>query len=153
MLEQREKNFHRIELNENNRNFFKRYITSKEAERYRSNPVDIDYKSNRLIISNYKVIKDFIEDAYSNFWNEVYSNKDAYITDLFDVLKHKFFMVVIKVKNKKTSYLIFETLNDRGLILEDYENIKNHILGRSYEKYFEIEDMWNLMIKSYGRNF
>ena len=142
------KEFHKLSLNKNNKDFFRKYLTSDRAEEARAELRNIDEGSNKLIFSAFNIIKEEINKRYSSGLEDI--SKDAYISNILELIKGKITLVKIVVNNKKTSNTIFETLNDRGKTLEDHENIKNHVYGRAFKNPEEIESSWDSLVDSYG---
>lgn len=141
----KEKN--KLQLNKNNKDFFEKYITSSRSNEARKN-WQVNDGSNKLIQSAFNIIKKEIEENHDQK-----INYDSYITSILNLLKDKISVVQIKVDNKKTSNTIFETLNDRGKVLETHENIKNHIYGRSFKNVNDIEMTWDRMVRMYSKKF
>lgn len=150
--EENRKTFDRLILNKNNQTFFRNYIVDERSEEYRNNCVkDDDFRRNQQIVSNFKVIREILDKEYEKEKNK---SKKKFILELLTLLETKIYLIVIEVENERSSYRIFETLNDRGMQLSDYENIKNYIFGRSYSlSYNTIVNMWHSMIGTYGKKF
>lgn len=135
---------HKIELNKNNLEFFKRYVTSRMSEEERGEKWEYKEKGcNELIFKSYNEIKKAL-------LNEIKEIDDKKIERIEKALLDNFFLVKIVVPNEQMANKIFETLNDRGRILKTHENIKNHIFGRITFEFDVLRDKWNGLLRLYG---
>ena len=135
---------HKLELNKNNLEFFRRYITCRLAENERGEDWKYNEKDcNEFIFKAYKEIKRTILD-------EIGEVNDETIEKIEGALLDSFHLVNITVPNEQMANKIFETLNDRGRILKTHENIKNHIFGRVNFEFEVLRDKWNGLLRLYG---
>jgi uncharacterized protein with ParB-like and HNH nuclease domain len=54
-------------------------------------------------------------------------------------------VILVRVPDEVSAYVIFETLNDRGLTLATTDLIKNYLFGRSGKKIDEVQQRWITM--------
>jgi len=135
---------HKVELNKNNLEFFKRYITSRRSEEERGEKWEHKEKDcNELVFKSYNEIK-------KSLVNEIKELGDKKIEQIEKALLDNFYLVKITVPNEQMANKIFETLNDRGRMLKTHENIKNHIFGRITFEFDVLRDKWNSLLKLYG---
>ncbi|MEJ2763707.1 DUF262 domain-containing HNH endonuclease family protein [Photobacterium sp. MCCC 1A19761] len=109
----------KIELNETNNPFFSTYLTNFR------NPVNIksEVKSNKLLWKCFGYFKAMLLD-------EVYKNDDvATLVDFVEFMSDSLLFIQITATDDLSAYLIFETLNDRGLDLSVTDLLKNYLFS------------------------
>ena len=60
-------------------------------------------------------------------------------------LEHKAVVVLVRVPSGANAYKMFETLNDRGLRTSQADLIKNHLFGKSGNRFAEVQSRWSYM--------
>jgi hypothetical protein len=95
------------------------------------------HKSNKLMIESYILLYDKIEERASKSLDFIES-----LIQIEECIRDKFNSIVISVADESNSYLIFETLNNRGLELSVADLLKNHLFSKSSEKLPEIQRKW-----------
>lgn len=144
----------KLTLGEVNKVFFKEYIINsynlgkgKKDEIIRDFKGDKRYKLNKPIIDAYNIIKTYFDEKISNL-----SDDDAYLLlkDYQNFILRKLEIVKIEVKDDADAFLIFETLNDRGLALSSVDLIKNKLFKNcsSVEDFNDIKILWSDMISN-----
>ena len=63
-----------------------------------------------------------------------------------DFIDGKLKVVTIIVPEDSNAYTIFETLNDRGLVLAQIDLIKNYLYSKSGSRLDEVQTNWNELI-------
>lgn len=127
----------KIELNEINNPFFSTYLTNFR------NPVNIraEVKSNKLLLKCFTYFKSMI-------LNEVYKNDE--VSDLIgfvEFVSDSLLFIQITATDDLSAYLIFETLNDRGLELSVTDLLKNYLFSIvSDGDKSHIKNIWNITI-------
>lgn len=140
----------KLSLTEINNKMFTLYFGDIQSEGNRKASIDKEKfsGSNELIYVAYRKIHKYIKDHISSLsypQEELSKIKRC----LLENLK---FIEIISFKNREI-YLIFETLNDRGMLLKPFEMIKNHILGKAKnEDVKTLEILWEEIIKDYSYN-
>ena len=139
----------KISLTGINREKFILYFACLKAEENRKSSNFIRKKftgSNLLLYLAYVEILNYIK-------REISKNKNPLIElsrikkALLESIK---FVEITAIKNREI-YLIFETLNDRGMLLKTFEMIKNHIFGRGNLKdKVTLEILWKNIIKDFS---
>jgi len=75
--------------------------------------------------------------------------------ELFNLAKYlrdRVKIVAMNVASTANAYVIFETLNDRGLDLSVMDLVKNHLFGRSGSRLEEVQSNWiNMLSNTAGR--
>lgn len=97
-----------------------------------------------------------IADAYAFLNSQVQSDADAAGTgwaerlfDWLDFLDQRVRVIVIDVPSEADAFLIFETLNDRGLALTIADLLKNYFLGLARQNANEVETRWLSMVAAF----
>jgi hypothetical protein len=70
--------------------------------------------------------------------------------DLANYLRDKTTVVVMNVASTANAYVIFESLNDRGLDLSVLDLVKNHLFGRAGGHLAEVQANWMRMTANLG---
>lgn len=129
-------------LNENNNQFFSRYIIQMET-----------LKTTRGLNSSdkllYSALKYFHEKLKNDFKDKTGFEIASYLTDtVADKLK----FIQIKVENELNAYTLFETLNARGIELTSTDLLKNYIFSQVKTKtdLELIQKDWNKISSSVG---
>ncbi|MEG3755505.1 DUF262 domain-containing HNH endonuclease family protein [Psychromonas arctica] len=109
----------KIELNESNNPFFSTYITNFRK------PVNIKstIKSNKLLFDCFNYYKELIKEEI--FMDEDVSSLISFVEYVSDSL----LFIQITATDDLSAYLIFETLNDRGLDLSVTDLLKNYLFS------------------------
>ncbi len=121
----------KLKLGEANKEFFKNYIVdSWNKSDQEKDLIKKDFKNrnnlkvNMPIINAYGHICKVIENKMKNLSA---SQAFSYIKEYHNTILDKFEVVEIEVENDVDAFLIFETLNDRGLELSAVDLIKNKL--------------------------
>lgn len=109
----------KIQLNEHNNPFFSTYITNgRKVNNLRS-----EHKSNKQLMSCFDYFKKKIKDEILK--NDDIENLIAFVEYISDNL----LFIKISATDDLSAYLIFETLNDRGLDLSVTDLLKNYLFS------------------------
>jgi hypothetical protein len=73
------------------------------------------------------------------------NNPDKQIFSRVDYLSKSTRVVLVRVPDEVSAFVIFETLNDRGLTLATTDLIKNYLFGKSGTKIGEVQQRWITM--------
>jgi len=65
------------------------------------------------------------------------------LIELEECIRDKVVSILISVVDEANSYLIFETLNDRGLDLSVADLLKNYFFSRASDKIKEVQKKWS----------
>jgi uncharacterized protein with ParB-like and HNH nuclease domain len=103
-------------------------------------------KSNKLLINAYLQL-------YQNVKQHI--SKEGilaeYLVEIIECIRDKLVIILISVADEANAYLIFETLNDRGLDLSLSDLLKNYIFSKADTKLQEIQKKWEAINRSVGR--
>ena len=129
----------KLVLNDKNNQFYQEnIIDTKKLDILRnlSKLKKID-KSNKLILDAYLLL-------YQRVKNRI-DKKGEFVEALIELeecIRDKMVSILISVADEANSYLIFETLNDRGLELSVADLLKNYLFSRGSDKIKEIQRKW-----------
>lgn len=130
-----EKEIPKLELSFQDNQYYENFIVNEN----RSFPVQ---KTSQ------EKIKNAFENALKYAKEELqYHHNDINILhDLMDFVDTKLKVVTIIVPEDSNAYTIFETLNDRGLVLAQIDLIKNYLYSKSGSRLNEVQANWNELI-------
>ncbi len=69
---------------------------------------------------------------------------------IMDALDNRVFVIRIDVKDDYNAFVLFETLNDRGLELSEADLLKNYLFSISGEQLLETQRNWDVMEENLG---
>jgi len=127
----------KIELNESNNPFFSTYLTNFRK------PVNIKstIKSNKLLFDCFNYYKELIKEEI--FIDEDVSSLISFVEYVSDSL----LFIQITATDDLSAYLIFETLNDRGLDLSVTDLLKNYLFSIVDETdKSHVKNIWDVTI-------
>jgi len=126
------------------------YREEDTKPRLKLNNIDNNFYFERLIkkqttYSPTKTSHQRLEEIY-NFLKEYITNKYKdnidELMDLLDFIKDKLLIIVVTVSDDVNAFTVFETLNDRGLILSQTDLIKNYLFDKGGDKIEEAQNSW-----------
>jgi uncharacterized protein with ParB-like and HNH nuclease domain len=124
-----EDNKQKLTLNNMDNDFyFKRIIENKTDTKQTK-------ESHKRILEAYNHAKSFVKNKYD-------SDKLNGIFDLVEFIDKKLKIIIVKVSDDVNAFTIFETLNDRGLILSQTDLIKNYLFNKSDDRIEESQEKW-----------
>jgi Protein of unknown function DUF262/Protein of unknown function (DUF1524) len=129
----------RLVLNERNNQFYQENIVEPRAISFLqdlSKKRNI-HKSNKLIIEAYLLLYKRIQDRMQKAGDVV-----EVLIELEECIRDKLVSILISVADEANSYLIFETLNDRGLDLSVADLLKNYLFSRACDRIKEVQSKW-----------
>ena len=97
--------------------------------------------SNLLICASMLYLRSEIRTRSST--NKKY---ETFLLELEDFIRDRVVMVLMLVRDEADAYLIFETLNDRGLDLSTSDLLKNYILGKAGNRLDAVRKQWEEMV-------
>ncbi|WP_226576422.1 DUF262 domain-containing protein [Microseira wollei] len=135
----------KLVLSEKNNQFFQDNIIEsknlaflRQLSRGLSKKKDADNKSNKLIVDAYLLLHKWVQER-----SEKVGQFEEVILELEECVKNQLISILISVADEANSYLIFETLNDRGLDLSVADLLKNYLFSRASEKLKEVQRKWD----------
>ncbi len=97
--------------------------------------------SNQLVCAAMQYVRSVIRE--SSTANKKY---ETFLLELEDFIRDRVVMVLMLVRDEADAYLIFETLNDRGLDLSTSDLLKNYILGKAGNRLDAVRKQWEEMV-------
>jgi uncharacterized protein with ParB-like and HNH nuclease domain len=125
----------KLRLNETDDDFFRKEVLSDTAV-LASGPIAAG-DSHKRIRSGFQAVKAFVTKHAKTTGNDV-----ALLMDWVEFLEKKAKVIIVKVPDEANAFIIFETLNDRGLDLSIGDLLKNYIFGRTENRIEEARANW-----------
>jgi hypothetical protein len=134
-------------LNKTDKTFYDNYIFHSRpiVEMRRLSDDEALSPSNRLLAACFC----FMHEKIAEFRGQDMSIEEIAST-IIESLNHRVFVIRIDVKDDYNAFLLFETLNDRGLELSEADLLKNHLFSISGERLGETQGNWELMEHNLG---
>lgn len=132
----------KLHLNDNNNQFFSRYIIQMQ-----------DLRTKRGLNSSDKLLYAALEYFYEQLQNDLKNKSGEEIASyLTNNIADKLKFIQIKVENELNAYTLFETLNARGIELTSTDLLKNYIFSQIETKtdLELIQKDWNKIASSVG---
>jgi hypothetical protein len=121
----------KLSLNETNDNFFQQIVLHREN--ISPHEKKLCAKTNKLILEAYTVITEKIRN-----WLDKFDDQESALLDFEEYISEKLNMIEIQVSDDSDAFIIFETLNDRGLDLAVADLVKNYLFslgGKNIDKF------------------
>lgn len=96
--------------------------------------------SNRLVVRAYLQLNATVHREMTQA-----TDSTDFLIQIMQCVSERFVAIVITVPNLEDAYLIFETLNDRGLELTVADLLKNHLFSRASNRLLEVKRAWEEM--------
>jgi len=125
-------------LNTEDRDFFERVVVKKEMG------VASTCQSQRLIGQAY----DFFESRIGEFCKNAGANWKVRLNAFVDFLDTQAQVILISVDSEADAFLIFETLNDRGVDLTIADLLKNFLFSKAGSRIEELKRLWALTVNN-----
>lgn len=127
----------RLALNEVDNELYQELIENRSAIEVARYP----RQSHKRLISAAKCLRDYIDDIC------VKSNdSDETLHEWLDYLELNLKVILVIAPDDSNAFVIFETLNDRGLELAISDLLKNYLFHRSGDKIEETKNRWLTMV-------
>ncbi|MBP9819467.1 DUF262 domain-containing protein [Candidatus Woesebacteria bacterium] len=122
-----------LNLNDNDNHFFFKRILKRE-------PVIPDKESHKKILETLNKCTEFIN-------SQVRTSNDPIkkILSILSFIEENLKIIIVTAPSDTNAYLIFETLNDRGLSLAISDLLKNYLYFQAGDRQDEIERSWIAM--------
>lgn len=135
----------KLVLNKNNKDYYsERIVNNANLESLKQDKSKKTLsRSNRRIANAYLVLHDAIQDKLSSGLSFI--DLLGQITTAVDNMVQ---VIRISVKDDYDAYLLFETLNDRGLALSVADLLKNYLFSQAEDRLPEVQDHWRQMAQS-----
>lgn len=127
-----EKNMPKLKLSDQDNQYYENYIVNED------HTFPVKKLSHEKIKYAFEKAISFTEDELKYHQNDI--NR---LHDLMDFIDKKLKVVTIIVPEDSNAYTIFETLNDRGLVLAQIDLVKNYLYSKSVSRLTEVQTHWN----------
>jgi hypothetical protein len=128
----------RLKLNVDDNDLFRALITKDSADHL---PVPSRPSHERLLAAYVQA-----QSHVANIVAIVDANDHGDTLDRWvSFLELRALVVLLRVPDDADAYKMFETLNDRGLRTSQADLIKNHLFGRSGDRFSEVQSRWSYM--------
>src|SRR5262245_58713514 len=123
-------------LNRSDKVFYDTYIFHNRpaADLYRLAEDDTLSPSNRLLAECFRFMHRRFAELRSGPWS-----LETLTQTVTEALSQRVFVILIEVKDDYDAFLLFETLNDRGLELSEADLLKNRLFAVSGESIQEVQ--------------
>lgn len=130
----------RLQDSESNNDDYE-YLLKKEGEliSFDQNKVSKNFSVKR-INNTYKYFNQCIEEYFENNNKNSEVSKCRALISLLKLIK-SVFVIFIATEDNKNAYMLFEALNNRGIMLSAVDLIKNHLIYHA-EKFDNVDDTY-----------
>ncbi len=105
------------------------------------------FESNRLLAKAYIDIREFLKKGSSDF------SQPTYLSNLVEILTNRVSCIQITTPSEDAAYILFETLNDRGVDLTLSDMLKNYLFSRAGKRIEEIKHKWTEIMTLIGQEY
>ena len=130
----------RLRLNDTDNDYFSKRILSRPDHPDRDRPATKD--SHKRIDTAAKLAKKQVDSVVGNFAAQDRSER---LLDWIEFIEERARVIWVTVPDQANAFVIFETLNDRGLALSISDLLKNYLLGLSDDRIRETQSSWYSM--------
>lgn len=138
-----DKSYLKLELSDMNKDFFKEHI---QKEGIPKEKIDKMMKEKRKLKSSNRLIM----ECYNYFYEKL--KHERFLLELLRQSTREFIVVTTEVTNLRSAYILFQTLNDRGLDLTLSDLLKTHLLQKADDESIEIKKEWDYILNLSGIN-
>jgi hypothetical protein len=127
----------RLRLNETDNDYYNAAILTRPRDRQKGNaPVKA---SHRRIAKAYRVAANYITKVASQYGKQ---DSAKALVQWVEFLRDSAQVIRVTVQDDADAFVIFETLNDRGLELSTSDLLKNYLFGLSGDRISEAKERW-----------
>jgi hypothetical protein len=127
-----------LKMNVYDNAFYKSRILSRPDDAQRA--IKSSKESHRRLEKAAKAVEVFLNQLANTTKTPVPD-----LIDWLDYLEKKVKIIVVRVPDDRHAWIIFETLNDRGLALSISDLLKNYLFGMAEEHLPEVQNYWGEM--------
>lgn len=131
----------RLHLNEIDHDFFFKRVLLRPGDERRKN-VAAFKDSHKKIAAAAKRAAEHVENLVSAYG---VSDRPKILNRWVEYLENGARVISVRVGDESAAYVIFETMNDRGLRLSAADLLKNYLFGRADNRIKEVQQRWLLM--------
>ncbi|MDA7013584.1 DUF262 domain-containing HNH endonuclease family protein [Pseudomonas cerasi] len=127
----------RLSLNEVDDELYQELINDKEA----IDPKKYPRQSHKRLLQAAKYLEVFID----KLCQDAHDSEET-LHEWLDYLETNLKVILVQAPDDSNAFVIFETLNDRGLELAISDLLKNYLFHRSADKISEAKERWLAMV-------
>ena len=131
----------RLRLNVTDHDFFSRRVLQLPDDPSRSGAVPTE-PSHKLIDNAAQLAEQHVKDILKPFSEAA---KDDHLNRWLDFIEHGAQVIMLTVPDDMNAYLMFETLNDRGLRVSQSDLVKNYLFSEASGRGDEAQHRWSSM--------
>jgi uncharacterized protein with ParB-like and HNH nuclease domain len=105
------------------------------------------FESNRLIARAYMYLFDQVKKGSNDFTNA------EYLSTLVEVVTDSITCIQIITSTEESAYVLFETLNDRGIDLTLSDMLKNFLFSKAGKRIDEVKHKWTEIVTLIGQEY
>jgi hypothetical protein len=102
-------------------------------------------ESNRLLAQGYLAFYDAAKKGSTNFTNT------SYLSTLVEAITDNVSCIQVITNNEDSAYILFETLNDRGIDLTLSDMLKNFLFSKAGKRIEEVKNQWTQIVALIGQ--
>ncbi len=126
----------KLRLNETDDDYFRKAVLNDATMAGRGLSANSD--SHKRIRAGFQTVRDTVR----RFGKTSPKNEIALLIEWAEFLEKSAKVIVVRVPDEANAFIIFETLNDRGLDLSIADLLKNYVFGRSENRLDEARSNW-----------
>jgi hypothetical protein len=104
-------------------------------------------ESNRLLARAYVTFYDLVKKGSADFTNT------SYLSTLVEAITDGISGIQIITSNEESAYVLFETLNDRGMDLTLSDMLKNFLFSKAGKRIEEAKNKWTQIVTLIGQEY
>ena len=131
----------RLRLNVDDNEYFKRSIISPPDDAARK--IQLSKESHKRIKLASDIAREFIEDVLKP---HSAAAKTRILLEWIKFIRTGAQVIVLRVPDHLNAFMMFETLNDRGLKISQADLLKNHLLSLAGDRINEAQQLWAEMV-------
>ena len=141
----------RLTLNINDREIFQEIVVERadDATLVQRRDAEGRYSSRRKVVDGALICRARVKEFAKKQGSTTKERAEA-LYELAEYIRDKVKVVAMGVSSESNAYIIFESLNDRGLDLSVLDLVKNHLFGRADKKLDKVKHNWAQMTAHLG---
>ena len=135
----------KLHLNTRDHEFYQNFILARPDDPKRKAKFERLPHSNNKVRDAAAILRKYLEGATKAM---TAASKKVHLKDWLSYLDDSANLIVLTVPDDVNAYVMFETLNDRGLRVSQADLVKNYLFGQSGTRLEEAKSKWASMIRS-----
>ena len=132
----------KLQLNDVDHGYYLARVIARPGEDERTD-ASAEKSSHQRIQNACELARAFVDDVAQKT-----KSADDRLNDLVDYLQHKVKVIWLTTADEANAFVIFETLNDRGLELAISDLLKNHLFSIASDRIGEVQTSWISMVSA-----